>query len=113
MDAARMTATIPGQQDINGHEPRPETYVEEIHVQGSTQMPLDFGGKHPMSATVTISGKAVVDGFYRKGDRLRGTVELVVTGVSGKDTIDKPTGIVVDAVQAHTAKIVDLVLDDS
>jgi hypothetical protein len=140
-EAEEAASVIPGQQDIDGGEvpsgrevieeqadpgegetglpPRPgdepaeevSSYVEEIRVDGTTQVALDFGGKRPMTATLSLSGKATVDGFYRKGDRLRGSFEAVVVGVAGKDKLDKPTGIVVEAAQAHTAKMVDIRID--
>jgi hypothetical protein len=100
----------PGQQMIDGGEVQ-SVYVEQIRVDGTTQVAIDFGGKQPATCTLTIGGTAVVDGFFRKGDRIRGTFEAVVNGAGSKDKIDKQTGIVTEAVQTHTARVVDLVVE--
>lgn len=115
---------VPGQTDLSdfiaeageavGPMPKREmdqgetVYVEEIRVDGSTQFAIDFGGKMAQTATLALSGKATVDGFYRKGDRIRGSFEAVIVGVSGRDSVDKQTGIVTEATQAHSAKLTDL-----
>jgi hypothetical protein len=126
-------APIPGQADLDGgfydpeydkpgfeaeageavgamppKAPQESVYVEVIRIDGTTQIALDFGGKRPAAATLRLSGKAEVDGFYRKGDRLRGTFEAVITGVAGKDKLDRQTGIVTEAEQSHTAVITDM-----
>jgi hypothetical protein len=100
----------PGQQVIGGGEVQ-SVYVEQIRVDGTTQVAIDFGGKQAQTARLTLSGAVEVDGFFRKGDRIRGTFEAVVVGVGGKDTLDKQTGIVTEAVQTHTARVVDLIVD--
>jgi hypothetical protein len=100
----------PGQQTIDGGEVQ-SVYVEQIRVDGTTQVAIDFGGKQAQTARLTLSGSVEVDGFFKKGDRLRGTFEAVVVGVGGKDTLDKQTGIVTEAVQTHTARVVDLIVD--
>ena len=104
---------IPGQQDILGGEvPRVESvYVEQIRVDGTHQIAIDFGGKQAQSCSLSISGKVDVDGFFRKGDRIRGTFEAVVTGAGAKDKLDKATGIVMEAEQTHSAKITDLIVE--
>jgi hypothetical protein len=100
----------PGQQTIGGGEVQ-SVYVEQIRVDGSTQLAIDFGGKQAHTAKLTLSGSAEVDGFFRKGDRIRGTFEAVVVAVGAKDKIDKATGIPMEAVQTHTARITDLTVD--
>jgi hypothetical protein len=100
----------PGQQTIDGGEVQ-SVYVEQIRVDGTTQVAIDFGGKQAHKATLTLGGAAEVDGFFRKGDRIRGTFEAVIVGVAAKDKIDKQTGIPVEAVQTHTARVVDLVVE--
>jgi hypothetical protein len=85
-------------------------YVEQIRVDGTTQVAIDFGGKQ-RDARHAHAAAAEVDGFFKKGDRLRGTFEAVVVGVGGKDKIDKQTGIVIEAAQTHTARITDLIVD--
>lgn len=100
----------PGQQVIGGGEVQ-SVYVEQIRVDGTTQVAIDFGGKQAHNAKLTLAGGAEVDGFFRKGDRIRGTFEAVIVGVAAKDKIDKQTGIPVEAVQTHTARIVDLTVD--
>jgi hypothetical protein len=99
----------PGQQTIDGGEVQ-SVYVEQIRVDGTTQVAIDFGGKQAQTAKLTLSGSVEVDGFFKKGDRLRGTFEAVVVGVGGKDTLDRQTGIVTEAVQTHTAKVTDLIV---
>jgi hypothetical protein len=100
----------PGQQTIDGGEVQ-SVYVEQIRVDGTTQVAIDFGGKQAQTAKLTLAGGAEVDGFFRKGDRIRGTFEAVVVSVGAKDTLDKQTGIVTEAVQTHTARVVDLVVE--
>jgi hypothetical protein len=103
-------APTPGQQTIDGGEVQ-SVYVEQIRVDGTTQVAIDFGGKQAQTARLTLSGAVEVDGFFRKGDRIRGTFEAVVVGIAGRDKIDKVTGIPGEAVQTHTARVVDLVVD--
>jgi hypothetical protein len=100
----------PGQQTIDGGEVQ-SVYVEQIRVDGTTQVAIDFGGKQAQTARLTLSGAVEVDGFFRKGDRIRGSFEAVVVGIAGRDKIDKVTGIPVEAVQTHTARVVDLVVE--
>jgi hypothetical protein len=102
----------PGQQTIGGGEVQ-SVYVEQIRVDGSTQLAIDFGGKQPHSARLTLGGSVEVDGFFRKGDVLRGTFEAVIVSVGAKDTLDKKTGIVTEAAQTHSARITDLTLTQS
>jgi hypothetical protein len=97
----------PGQQTIDGSEVQ-SVYVEQIRVDGTTQVAIDFGGKQAQTAKLTLSGAVEVDGFFRKGDRLRGAFEAVVTDVGAKDKIDRQTGIVTEATQTHKARITDL-----
>jgi hypothetical protein len=89
--------------------PASETvYVEEIRFDGTTQIALDVGGKRAQTCEVTISGKATVDGFLRKGDRLTAEVDLLVVSAGGHDKLDKSTGIVTESVQKHRAVVMDL-----
>jgi site-specific DNA-cytosine methylase len=81
----------PGQQTIGGGEVQ-SVYVEQIRVDGTTQLAIDFGGKQAHTAKLTLGGSAEVDGFFRKGDRIRGTFEAVVVAVGAKDKIDKADG---------------------
>jgi hypothetical protein len=103
---------IPGQVDFDGGEvPARDTetvYVEELRIDGTTQIALDLGGKLPQSCEVAFSGKATVDGFLRKGDRIRVEATLLVKGASADDKLDKQTGIVTEAVQKHKAVFTDL-----
>jgi hypothetical protein len=108
--AAAEASPTPGQQTIDGGEVQ-SVYVEQIRVDGTTQVAIDFGGKQAQTARLTLSGAVEVDGFFRKGDRIRGTFEAVVVGIAGRDKIDKVTGIPVEAVQTHTARVVDLVVE--
>lgn len=100
--------------DLSAQQPRPRdetVYVEEIRIDGTTQTALDVGGKRALSATLTVSGKATVDGSLRKGDVLTGTFTAVVRGVASKDKVDKASGVVVEAEEKFTAQLVDLELD--
>ena len=102
-------AGLPGQTDFNGGEVPAETvYVEELRIDGTTQMALDVGGKAPQTCEVTFTGRAVVDGFLRKGDRIRVKAVLLVKDASVADKLDKQTGIVTEAVQKHKAVCADL-----
>lgn len=89
--------------------PASETvYVEEIRFDGTTQIALDVGGKRAQTCEVAISGKAAVDGFLRKGDRLLAEVDLLVVSAGAQDKLDKSTGIVTESVQKHRAVVMDL-----
>lgn len=106
-DEAHEAATAtPGQLDIDGGEvpaQQEPSYVEQLRVDGTTQVAIDFGGKRPQSGTLTFSGKAEVDGFFVKGETVTGTFAAVIVGVGAKDKIDKQTGVVLEAAQSHVA----------
>jgi hypothetical protein len=109
---------IPGQQTIDGSEiPAPQNghvHVEEIRVDGTTQLGLiDFGGKRPQSATITLRGGAyeLLEGrAFRKGDIVHFQGTAVVYEVGATDKTDGKTGIVVSAKQRHVARITDLIV---
>lgn len=107
---------IEGQVDFEGREKaveRPETYVQEIRLGGSEQLSLEMGGKRPTKTVLALSGKARVDGSYRKGDRVTLEVEVLVVGVSQKDKLDKDTGTPVECDETITGVAVDMaVLED-
>lgn len=109
---------IPGQQTIDGREipaasQNGSVHVEEIRVDGTTQLGLiDFGGKKPQSAVVTLTGGQLelLEGrAFKKGDRIRFAGEAVVFEVGARDKTDSKTGIVVSAKQKHSARIADAV----
>jgi hypothetical protein len=86
-------------------------YVEEIRIDGTTQIALDVGGKQPQACEITFTGKATVNGYFRKGDRLRiSDGVILVTSEGAKDKLDKQTGIVTECTQVHSGKLVDLLL---
>ena len=87
-------------------------YTEHLRVDGTRQIALDLGGKLATSAVLKLSGKAEVDGFYRKGDRVRFSGEALIVSVTAKDKLDKPTGIVMEAEESYAAVIVDLQVGD-
>jgi hypothetical protein len=96
--------------------PAPEAttvYVEEIRIDGTTQVSLDLGGKRATSASCSLSGKVVVDGSLRKGDVLTGTFRAVVRGAAVKDKVDRQTGIVTEAAEKFSADLVDVVIDSA
>jgi hypothetical protein len=93
-------------------DPDPQPPVEELRVDGTTQLGIfDPGGKKPTSATLTLGGGAfdVMDGkAYRKGDVVTFSGTAVVREVKDRDKVDRKTGIVVSCKQAHWAEITDL-----
>lgn len=110
---AELEGQIPGQQDIEGGEvPEPAPPVEELRVDGTTQLGLiDFGGKRPQAATLRLAGGAVelLEGrAFRKGDVITFEGTAVVMEVGAVDKTDPKTGIVVSAKQKHVARITDL-----
>lgn len=117
--AAPAPEPTAGQQTIDGGEVPASSnghvssavYVEQIRVDGTTQVSIDFGGKRAQTCKLSVRGGAEVDGFFRKGDVIRGTFEAVVDGAGGKDKVDKQTGIVTEAVQRNTARITDMHLE--
>jgi hypothetical protein len=110
----------PGQQTIDGGEipAAPQNgngpHIEEIRVDGTTQLGLiDFGGKQPQSATITLRGGAyeLLEGrAFRKGDIVHFEGTAVVYDVGATDKTDGKTGIVVSAKQRHVARITDLIV---
>jgi hypothetical protein len=123
-DAAGLGEPIEGQTDLSdfiaeageavGPMPPREmdagetVHVEEIRVDGSTQLAFDCGGRLADESKLTLSGSASVRGFFKKGDRITGTFEAVVDGVGSKDKYDKQTGVIKDTAQSHSARITDM-----
>jgi hypothetical protein len=107
---------IPGDRPLeglaDGMVPAPAAPLEELRVDGTTQLGLfQAGGKAPTSASLTLTGGKVglVDGrAFQKGDTITVTVTAVVTGVAQQDKADAKTGIVMSCEQKHTARITDL-----
>lgn len=102
-----------GQQDLDGGEvTEPAPHLEEIRVDGTTQLGLiDFGGKRPTSAVIRLTGgsyKLLEGQAYAKGDVVTFSGTAVVNDVGAKDSHDPKTGIVVSAEQRHSARITDL-----
>jgi hypothetical protein len=93
-------------------DPDPQPQVEELRVDGTTQIGLfDCGGKKPGSASIRLSGGKVdlIDGkAFKKGDVISGTFTAVVREVGQRDKADSSTGIVVSCEQKHVAQITDL-----
>jgi hypothetical protein len=110
------TQPIAGQQTIDGGEVQPEPEIGEVRVDGTVQLGLiDFGGKAPQSATLSLTGaKAdLTEGTgYCKGERVFFAGEAQVYDVGGRDTLDKTTMIPTTAVQRHTAEVFELHVGD-
>jgi hypothetical protein len=85
-------------------------YVEEQRVDGTQQYAFDFGGSLPSDATITFTG-TFPSGFFQKGDMISGRFTARVTGVAGKDKLDKKSGVFCPAPQAHAALITVLEVD--
>jgi hypothetical protein len=102
----------PGQQTIDGGEVSASIPMEEIRVDGTTQLGMfSAGGKQPASASLRLSGGKIllVDGqAFRKGDTISFSGTAVVREVGQRDKPDPATGIVVSAEQKHVAQITDL-----
>lgn len=122
---AAAESPIPGQTTVedmippgdlpepDGHdEPAETVYVEEIRVDGTTQLGMfSSGGKAAGSASLRLSGGRIMllDGrAFRKGDTIRFSGTAVIREVAQRDTPDRATGIVVSAEQKHVAQITDL-----
>lgn len=109
---ARLEAEAGGaerQKDGGDIVPNPP---EEIRVDGTTQLGLiDFGGKRPTSAVITLTGGQfeLNDGqAYAKGDTVTFSGTAVVQAVGARDKFDPKTGIVVACKQSHSALVIDL-----
>jgi hypothetical protein len=57
-------------------------HVEEIRVDGSTQLALDCGGRLADESKLTLTGSAKRARLLPKGDRITGTFEAVVDGAA-------------------------------
>lgn len=86
-------------------------HVEEIRVDGTTQLALDCGAYEVHDSKLSFSGSASVAGFYRAGDRIYGTFEAVVTDAGTKGKLDKKTGVFGEVGQNHAAKFTALTVD--
>lgn len=88
------------------------TYLEEIRVDGTTQLGMfDAGGHKPDGSSLRLSGGRIqlVDGkAFRKGDVIRFEGTAVMREVAQRDTPDPKTGVVVSTEQKHVAQITDL-----
>jgi hypothetical protein len=104
----------PGQQTIDGSEVQPE--IGEVRVDGTVQLGLiDFGGKKPQTATVTLAGGQfdLAEGqAYSKGERLFFAGQAQVQAITGRDKLDPKTMIATSAVQHHAARIFELHVGD-
>jgi hypothetical protein len=103
----------PGQQTIDGDEVRE---IGEVRVDGTVQLGLiDFGGKKPQTATVTLAGGQfdLAEGqAYSKGERLFFAGQAQVQAITGRDKLDTKTMIPTSAVQHHAARIFELHVGD-
>jgi hypothetical protein len=102
-----------GQQTIDGGEvPAPDPPLEEIRVDGTTQLGFfDAGGKAPQTSSLRLTGGKVelVDGrAFKKGDVIDFSGTAVVREVAVRDKADGQTGIVISAEQKHTGEIIAL-----
>lgn len=114
LEADRAEATA-GQQTIDGGEVQAQPFVEELRVDGTTQLSAvpSLGGKKPQSATVTLAGGAIslLDGkAFENGDTIQFAGTATVFDVGQRHKADPKTRVVVTAVQRHTARIDDLVV---
>jgi hypothetical protein len=104
----------PGQQTIDGDEVPEE--IGEVRVDGTVQLGLiDFGGKKPQTATVTLAGGQfdLAEGqAYSKGERLFFAGQAQVQAITGRDKLDPKTMIATSAVQHHAARIFELHVGD-
>jgi hypothetical protein len=106
----------PGQQMIDGSEVPAEPVIGEVRVDGTVQLGLiDFGGKKPQTATVTLAGGQfdLAEGqAYSKGERLFFAGQAQVQAITGRDKLDTKTMIPTSAVQHHAARIFELHVGD-
>jgi hypothetical protein len=103
----------PGQLTIDGGEvPAEAEPVGEVRVDGLKQLGLiDFGGKRPQSATLTLRGgqfELEDHTAFEKGDRLFFAGQAQVFSIEGRDKLDAKTMIATTAVQKHVAQIFEL-----
>ena len=110
-DETQRDVTEPPADDPQTPEPdgpnKPQD-TGELEVEGSeSRLNNDAGGKAPTDSKLMVIGKAIaVDGQFRKGQRIRATVELEVGGVNFQDKHDGPTGQVVACTRTARARIV-------
>jgi hypothetical protein len=106
----------PGQQTIEGSEVPAGPEIGEVRVDGTVQLGLiDFGGKKPQTATVTLAGGQfdLAEGqAYSKGERLFFAGQAQVQAITGRDKLDTKTMIATSAVQHHAARIFELHVGD-
>lgn len=81
-----------------------DVFVEENRVDGTTQFAIDFGGDQALDGTLSISG-SFPSGFFRKSDVISGTFTARVVAVTGKDKLDKKSGVVKETGQSHSAAL--------
>lgn len=105
-----------GQQALDGAEVPAEPEIGEVRVDGTVQLGLiDFGGKKPQTATVTLAGGQfdLAEGqAYSKGERLFFAGQAQVQAITGRDKLDTKTMIPTSAVQHHAARIFELHVGD-
>lgn len=73
-----------------------------------------WNGKAPSTVLLNIKGMKieVPEGEFKKGERLFFSGEAVIISEGAKDKLDKDTKSVVDAVQEHSAVVLDFELRD-
>lgn len=81
---------------------------EELHVEGDEgHLTTDAGGKSPTDSKLLIMGKAIeVEGQFKKGQRVRATVELEIGAVHFRDKRDTATGQIVACTRTADARVV-------
>jgi ribosomal protein L21E len=108
-DESQRDVTEPPADDPQTPEPDgPNQPQDELQTDGTqSKLTLDAGGKAPTDSKLQVVGKAVsVEGEFKKGDRIRATVELEITGVKFQDKHDGPTGQVVASTRTGYGTIV-------
>jgi hypothetical protein len=103
------------EQALNGTEPEsPGPVPDELMVSGRTTERKRWSGKAPTATVLKLKAAPmkVREGGYRKGERLTLTCQAVVISEGVKDKLDKETMAAVEAVQEHTAVVLDIELAD-
>jgi hypothetical protein len=102
--------------DMPPGEPR-DTMIppDKLMVSGTAKgSHRKWNGKAPGMVILNVKGMKieVPDGEFKKGERLFFSGEAVIVSEGVKDKLDKDTKSVVDAVQEHSAVVLDFELRD-
>lgn len=99
-DTPTPPADLPEDEDTGDEE------AEGLVLDGDHQLSLTIGGAKPTSSVLKLKGGSLeLDGEFRKGSRLRVTLDLRVGAVKIEDTVDSGSGEVKSTKRTQWATI--------